>query len=32
MLGDQIAAQRAQLRELQRRVDEQRVHDERDGR
>lgn len=32
MLGDQIAAQRAQLRELQRRVDEQRDHDERDGR
>jgi glycosyltransferase involved in cell wall biosynthesis len=28
MLGDQIAAQRAQLRELQRRVDEQRDHDE----
>lgn len=32
MLGDQIAAQRAQLRELQRRVDEQRDHDEHDVR
>ena len=32
MLGDQIAAQRAQLRELQRRVDEQRDNDERDRR
>jgi glycosyltransferase involved in cell wall biosynthesis len=32
MLGDQIAAQRAQLRELQRRLDEQRHDDERDRR
>jgi glycosyltransferase involved in cell wall biosynthesis len=32
MLGDQIAAQRAQLRELQRRIDEQRDNDERDRR
>ena len=32
MLGDQIAAQRAQLRELQRRMDEQRQDDERDRR
>jgi len=32
MLGDQIAAQRAQLRELQRRMDEERQDDERDRR
>ena len=32
MLGDQIAAQRAQLREVQRRLDEQRQDDERDRR
>jgi glycosyltransferase involved in cell wall biosynthesis len=32
MLGDQIAAQRAQLREIQRRLDEQRQDDERDRR
>lgn len=32
MLGDQIAAQRAQLREIQRRLDEQRQDDTRDGR
>jgi glycosyltransferase involved in cell wall biosynthesis len=32
MLGDQIAAQRAQLREIQRRLDEQRQNDEHDRR
>ena len=32
MLGEQIAAQRAQLREIQRRLDEQRQDDERDHR
>jgi glycosyltransferase involved in cell wall biosynthesis len=32
MLGDQIAAQRAQLREIQRRLDEQRQDDERNRR
>ena len=32
MLGEQVAAQRAQLREIQRRLDEQREHDDRNGR
>ena len=32
MLGEQVAAQRAQLREIQRRLDEQRQDDERDRR
>jgi hypothetical protein len=32
LLGEQIAAQRAQLREIQRRLDEQRDDDERDRR
>ena len=32
LLGEQIAAQRAQLREIQRRLDEQRNDDERDRR